>query len=374
MGFADFLLKSKNKAKPERKTNSTTDKSIPSQFENSCTRNQPCTCYYPDHPNVTKFELSTDIITQNASGMNGTGPGNCEDLKDLGYTLMGFYMVRFNSKRVKTIYCEFNITKPNKNSKPKRFKRTPRPRKLRLCGGVGHEPCTFYYSDNPDAQLSSKKLEKIGPKSCDDLDKIGHFMKGFYMVRFNAIKLKTVYCEFNQTTLKNSKKPLNNILPKVDINGTVAISKVSKFCQGVGSQPCSCYYTNYPNILQYELGSDEITRNASSVNGSGPTSCNDLKNIGHFLDGFYMIRYGDKIIKIVFCRFNEKKKDYKLVGQPKKPKRVDKTKDWFPGATLLKTASTPIMDEEQATTKVLTTQTPSTTKKPTPNLKSPGRF
>ena len=35
--------------------------------------------------------------------MNGTGPETCKDLIDLGYTLVGFYMVRFNSNRIKII-------------------------------------------------------------------------------------------------------------------------------------------------------------------------------------------------------------------------------------------------------------------------------
>ena len=125
---------------------------------------QPCTCYYPDHPNVTIFELGTDLATQKASSINGTGPGNCEDLQKLYHNLKGFYMVRFNSERVKTIYCEFDDINQNKYNKPKKTKRsskdttkkTPKQKKLRFCGGVGHAPCTFYYSDNPDAQLTTK--------------------------------------------------------------------------------------------------------------------------------------------------------------------------------------------------------------------------
>jgi len=81
---------------------------LQSQFDQDCRGYQPCTCYYPDHPNVTIFELGTDQTTINATAINGTGPGNCEDLKQLGYSLEGFHMVRFNSKTVKIIYCTFN--------------------------------------------------------------------------------------------------------------------------------------------------------------------------------------------------------------------------------------------------------------------------
>ncbi len=56
---------------------------------------QPCTCYYPDHPNVTLFEIDTSEITINATRVNGTGPENCEDLQSIGHSLAGFYLVRF---------------------------------------------------------------------------------------------------------------------------------------------------------------------------------------------------------------------------------------------------------------------------------------
>ena len=46
---------------------------------------QPCTCYYPDHPNVTLFQLDTDEIPKNATSVNGTGPKNCEDLLFMRY-------------------------------------------------------------------------------------------------------------------------------------------------------------------------------------------------------------------------------------------------------------------------------------------------
>ena len=71
---------------------------------------QPCTCYYPDHPNVTLFEVDSDDTTQNASSVNGTGPASCEDLQSSGFKTAGFYVVRFKPKRVKVLYCSFNQT------------------------------------------------------------------------------------------------------------------------------------------------------------------------------------------------------------------------------------------------------------------------
>ena len=45
------------------------------QFEQLCRGfgRQPCTCYHPDHPDVTIFELSSDNITANASRINAFG-------------------------------------------------------------------------------------------------------------------------------------------------------------------------------------------------------------------------------------------------------------------------------------------------------------
>ena len=101
--------------KPEsyslRKTRSIVNKAtkFTEQFEKICNSygSQPCTCYYPDHRSIPQFEISADELSKTASGVNGTGPANCQDLKDLRHTLKGFYMVRFNSKRIKTIFCEF---------------------------------------------------------------------------------------------------------------------------------------------------------------------------------------------------------------------------------------------------------------------------
>lgn len=80
---------------------------------------------------------------------------------------------------------------------------------------------------------------------------------------------------------------------------------VSRVCKGIGSQPCSCYYSNSSEILQFELSSDEITKNAVHVNGTGPATCNDLQDIGHYLNGFYFIRVDSTTIKSTFCKFNE---------------------------------------------------------------------
>jgi len=118
------------------------------QFERFCSSvgSQPCTCYYPDHKSIPQFELGNDELTKNASGLNGTGPGNCQDLKDLGYKLEGLYLVRFNSKRIKTIYCSFNNETIKNTKNQDRNQKVTYPKEgsigrssktiIRFCGGV----------------------------------------------------------------------------------------------------------------------------------------------------------------------------------------------------------------------------------------------
>ena len=72
------------------------------QFGEFCHESLTCTCYYPDNTDVIQFEM--DEIAENATKQNGLGPTTCQDLESVGYTLNGFYLVRFNSsKRVKTV-------------------------------------------------------------------------------------------------------------------------------------------------------------------------------------------------------------------------------------------------------------------------------
>ncbi len=164
-----------------RKTRATSNEntSLDQQYAQACSRfgSQPCTCYYPDNPKVQKFELSADEVTEKASVVNGSGPQSCQDLKNGGYNLNGFYMVRFNSKRANTVFCEFN------ESVKKSEKEEDRPEKdvngwknyqsIRFCGGVRSNQCTYLYSDYPDALLHGKIRNKE-PTNCKDLHIIGH--------------------------------------------------------------------------------------------------------------------------------------------------------------------------------------------------------
>ena len=81
------------------------------------------------------------------------------------------------------------------------------------------------------------------------------------------------------------------------------------YCDAVGSQPCSCFYSTFPNLLQFELSNDELTRQATSSNGTGPASCEELKNFGFTLDGFYMVRFKANIVKTIYCIFYHSEKD-----------------------------------------------------------------
>ena len=283
------------------------------QFEQFCSSvgSQPCTCYHPDNRNVPKFELSTDPFTGRASGVNGSGPASCQDLQILRHNLSGFYMVRFNTKRIKTIFCELNnATTTEAKNQEKIIDETSEKesnvrilsKSIRFCGGVRSNQCTYLYSDHPDALLHGKNRNKE-PTNCKDLHIIGHNLIGFYMVRLNAIKVKIIYCDFlNITAVGHNTETRNMIQSNTTYKNK---SESPMYCNGLGSQPCSCYYSNTPNILQFELSNDEITRKALSENGTGPASCSDLESIGYTFDGFYIVRSDAKTMKIIFCKFNQ---------------------------------------------------------------------
>lgn len=133
----------------------------------------------------------------------------------------------------------------------------------------------FFYPDHPDIQqfnIIKNKTTKLGdisggnyilgPTSCDDLNFLGNRLKGFYIIGQNTLKVKIIYCEFNTEITKNDTKTIvkRSTLKKNERKN------VSSVCKGIGSQPCSCYYFNFSEILQFELSSDEITRNAVHVN------------------------------------------------------------------------------------------------------------
>lgn len=49
--------------------------------------------------------MGSDEITRSAMDKNGAGPATCEELRDIGYTLNGFFMLRFTSTTIKMAYC-----------------------------------------------------------------------------------------------------------------------------------------------------------------------------------------------------------------------------------------------------------------------------
>jgi len=249
----------------------------------------------------------------------------------------------------------------------------PKQQVLRFCGGIGKLPCTFYYSDHPDAPVTninrrrnnvSNIISLAGPNNCEKLKQIGYDLNAFYMVRSNTIKLKIMYCDFHQLSTKKKISTSNKLVLEFDASATR--SNVSRFCNGVGSQPCSCYYSKQRDIIQFELSTDEITRNASTERGTGPGNCKDLKKLGHTLEGFYLARFKDKIMKIIFCKFSDinREPEKKQEKRTTKIKRVYSIKRLFP--VIPTTPLTMIEDEEEEEP---TTQLPTTrpTSKPTVN-------
>lgn len=292
---------------------------------------QPCTCYYPDHPNVPLFQLDTDVITRNASNVNGTGPETCEDLQVLNYNLPGFHMVRFKPNRVKTIFCAFNQTAKNDlNSKIQSDEQMfsleqnalKVPEMFKFCNGPGSQPCTFLYPDYPDISLFNPRINKTTynrscgknnchtkePASCEDLSLNGHKLQGFYAIRLNARKVKIVYCYFDQI-IKNNKSNTRIKRSMLLKNSGTKSSNYKPVCNGAGSRPCSCYNTNSQDVLQFELSDDDVTRAASSDNSTVLSNCEELQHVGHTLDGFYMVRDNSFVIKIVYCIYNQIRKE-----------------------------------------------------------------
>lgn len=101
-------------------------------------------------------------------------------------------------------------------------------------------------------------------------------------------------------------------------------------CNRAGSQPCSCYYSSFPDFMQFELSNDQVTILESSEHGTGPQNCEELKNIGYTLDGFYMVRFKVNIIKMVYCMFNyieqEEENQTSTIKPTLKPSRTVKEK------------------------------------------------
>jgi len=291
---------------------------------------QPCTCYYPDHPNVTLFEIDTSEITINATRVNGTGPENCEDLQSIGNSLAGFYLVRFKPKKVKAIYCGFNQTLGNfsnnsqvvATSSLKHIRDPGSSEIIRFCNGLGNQPCSFLYTDHPDVPLLHLRRNKtantnascenciLGPTSCDDLRQIGHKLQGFYIIRQNALKVKIIYCNFNQiiANVDELKRTRRSAFKK---NVSTSSKNVTRVCRDVGSQPCSCFYSNYQDILQFEMSNDEITMNAMDTNGTGPGTCAELKEFGYTSNGFFLLRSNTTTIKIAYCNLKGLKRKTK---------------------------------------------------------------
>jgi len=237
-------------------------------------------------------------------------------------------MVRFNNKRIQTIYCDFNQSNANTNAVKATMASTNqsnssvRPEFSEFCKGLQSQPCKVLNSDYPDIYLFEFNKHKSstnvslknnirGPNNCEDLYANGYYLKGFYWVSLNTNTVKLIYCNFNDMEEKIKKNIRSERLAPKNITATTknTSSRILPHCNAVGSQPCSCYYSSFPNVLQFELSNDEFTRQATSTNGTGPESCEELKNIGYTFDGFYMVRFKTNIVKTIYCIFNYPEKD-----------------------------------------------------------------
>ena len=120
-------------------------------------------------------------------------------------------------------------------------------------------------------------------------------------------KVKLIYCDFNEIEGKyknNFETKKSTLKNNTSTTENTSSTTISTHCNSVGSQPCSCFYSNVPNMLQFELSNDESTTEAMSENGPGPKSCEELKNIGYTLDGFHIVLFKTNIVKAVYCKFD----------------------------------------------------------------------
>jgi len=233
--------------------------------------------------------------------------------------MAGFYLVLSKPMRVKSLYCGFNQTSSIENfinNQRAITKISSSQITIQFCNGSGisPQPCNFLYPDYPDIippvaafnqmfkknnKTSAENNYLTGPSNCDDLQLIGHKLQGFYMILRNALKVKIIYCDFSTENENDETRTKQRHYQGENVNNS------SRVCKGIGSQPCSCYYSKiFPETLQLELSDDEITRKAMHENGTGPSTCDELQQIGHNLNGFYFLRLNSKTIKTSYCKLN----------------------------------------------------------------------
>jgi len=115
-----------------------------------------------------------------------------------------------------------------------------------------------------------------------------------------ATKLETKTIRDHSLELTNFKRIIRSLKTKLSLSEMD--QQFEQFCRV--SLPCTCYYPDHADVVQFELSTDDITQNVTSKNGNGPASCQDLEHIGYNLDGLYLVRYGAaNRVKTVFCSF-----------------------------------------------------------------------
>ena len=241
------------------------DEGAPSEIIQFCngTGRHPCLFLYPDYPDIPLFNSKTNkTFTENNGSCENCllGPTSCSDLQLIGHKLEGFYMVRLNAKKVRIVYCDFNLAVANGDEKL-RTKRYAR-KKIRsasnntkvkpICNSVGSRPCSCYFSKSPvltpalQFEMGNDKITRnamdengTGPATCDDLQQIGYTLDGFYMLRLNFKAMKIVYCKLYEQikilSAKNKQKDTSSGFNSTDINN---ISKKPRM-----------YFLNIPQIL-----------------------------------------------------------------------------------------------------------------------------
>ena len=110
-----------------------------------------------------------------------------------------------------------------------------------------------------------------GPTNCTDLETIGHNLKGFYMVRTNAMVLKTIFCEFHQTSMKkyDSRLPLQITTASYE----TSVAPMTTLIDYLGRKSSN----GNDNILQNNVTSDSFTK---LMNEGTPRNNPKMSNAG----------------------------------------------------------------------------------------------
>ncbi|EFX85587.1 hypothetical protein DAPPUDRAFT_237752 [Daphnia pulex] len=183
-------------------------------------------------------------------------------------------------------------------------------------GSGGHTLGRFQCS----GQMANQIVNKI-PTSCADLRALGHASSGFYFIQ-GAQKIETVYCEFTKLLTEAGfqtwvgyadlkPEPTHSGMPTscADLRGIGHTSFSSGMYSIMGRkfvEVVFCDFTKSQDDKGFQTWMGYADLKPEPRYFGVPKSCADLKDIGHttFSSGLYPI-FGDKFVEMVYCDFDK---------------------------------------------------------------------